>query len=385
MRLFRQTATAVVLAVAVPGTLWAQAPTDPDNPVVQIEEDNTVYGGTSAEFLLFGSGARGMALGGSLATIVDDVNSMYYNPAGLVGMSGPEATLTIMPYFADTDYYWTGLAFPFSDGDFGVGFYLARFGFGDQPIYTASDPDGLSNETYGVNEVVAGLSFAHAFIDRFSAGFTLKFISDDLATGALGGAKASTAAVDFGVNFHSELGDRPIALSFVVQNLGGHLTHSGESLRFRDFNKSQGDPASPDQRQDPPVANLVTDAFPLPRLFRAGLGYDVVSMETTRLSLMAEFIESNHTKAAFGFASEFDYRAPNTPIGAALRASYTTQPDNEDIGAIDASSGADGLGLGGGLFYAFADKYKLQFDYAYRDRGVLGSSDVFSVSFGVLN
>jgi hypothetical protein len=386
MRLFGRAATAIALTVALPGLLWAQ--TDPDNPV-KIAGDNTAYGGSSAEFLQFGAGARGMALGGAFSTIVDDASAMHYNPAGLTAMAGPQAHVTVMPYFADTDYYWAGMAFPFSDNDFGFGVFLGRFGFSDQPIYTAADENGTSGETYGVNEVVAGVSVAHAFIDRFSAGVTLKYISDDLATGALGGAKGSTAAMDFGVNFHSVFMDRPIRLAFVVKNLGGNLSHSGQALRFRDVNSSLQDPGIPDQRTDKPVAETLTDAFPLPRSFHVGLNYDVLTAETTRLSLMAEFVESNNNKAVFSGGAEFGWESAETPIGAALRASYTSHPDNTTdfagsniLPADNTKQNLDGLAVGGGLFYRIADRYRVQFDYAYRHYGLLGSADVFSVTFG---
>jgi hypothetical protein len=290
-----------------------------------------------------------------------------------------------MPYFADTDYYWAGMAFPFSDGDFGFGVFLGHFGFGDQPIYTESDEQGTSNEFYGVSETVAGVSFAHAFIDRFSAGGTVKFISDDLATGALAGAKAATVAFDFGVNFHSELGGKPVALSFVVQNLGGTLSHTGDALRFRDFNQSAGSQQGdlPDQRVDPIFAEIVTDGFPLPRLFRAGISYDLISGDNSRLSLMSEFVESNNTDPGFDFAGEFEWWSDVSPIGASLRASYAPQTDNDNLGGLSASNeGLDGLGVGGGIFYRVADRYRVQFDYAYRHYGPLGSADVFSLTFG---
>lgn len=376
MRLLSRMAIVFSATIALPGLLMAQ-------DQVQIPSDNTAFGGSSAEFLEFGAGARGMALGGGFSTIVDDVTALFYNPAGLTAMTGPEAHVTIMPYFADTDYYWTGLALPMSDGDFGLGISLGHFGFGDQPIYTEGDEQGESNEFYGVSETVVGLSFAHAFIDRFSAGGTVKFISDDLATGALAGASASTVAFDFGVNFHSELGDRPIALSFVVQNLGGNLTHGGDALRLRDFNQSVGDQTLPDQRVDPVFVEVVTDGFPLPRLFRAGLAYDVVAAENSRLSLLGEFVESNNNAPVFGVGGEFEWMSQVSPIGASLRASLTTSPDNEDLGGLEADNeGLDGLGLGGGLFYRFGGEYRVMFDYAYRHYGVLGSADVFSVSFG---
>ncbi|TFG65008.1 MAG: PorV/PorQ family protein, partial [Gemmatimonadales bacterium] len=341
MRLLSRMAIAFTATVALPGLLWAQ-----DNPV-QIEGDNTAFGGTSAEFLQFGAGARGMALGGAYATIADDVSSLHYNPAGLTFMDGPEANVTVMPYFADTDYYWTGLAFPFSNGDYGFGVFLGHFGFSNQPIFTEIDEQGLSGEFYGVSETVAGISFAHAFIDRFSAGITVKLINDDLATGALAGASASTVAFDMGVNFHSELGNKPIALSFVIQNLGGSLAHQGDALRFRDFDGSTANDALPDQRVDPIFAQIVTDGFPLPRLFRAGLSYDLVSSDATRFTLLSEFVEPNNTRPYFGFGGEFEWMSDVSPIGAALRGSYTTQPDNNDdfaSGLVAENSSKDGMG-----------------------------------------
>ena len=42
----------------------------------------------------------------------------------------------------------------------------------------------------------------------------------------------------------------------------------------------------------------------------------------------------------------------------------------------------DGLAFGGGLYYRFAERYRLQFDYTWRSLGVLGSADVFSVTLG---
>lgn len=380
MRLLSRIAIAFTATIALPGLLLAQ---DDGNPV-QIPGDNTAFGGASAEFLEFGAGARGMALGGAFGTIVDDVSALHYNPAGLTAMDGAEAALTIMPYFADTDYYWTGLGFPFSDGDFGFGVFLGHFGFGDQPIYTEAEEQG-TGEFYGVSQTVVGLSFAHAFIDRFSAGGTVKFISDDLATGSLAGAQASTVAFDMGVNFHSELGDKPVALSFVVQNLGGTLSHSGDALRFRDVGGSAGSEQGdlPDQRIDPPFGVIEADAFPLPRMFRAGLSYDLLSGDNSRLSLLGEFTESNHQAARFGIGGEFEWMSDVSPIGAALRGSFQTQPDNDDLGGLEADNeGLDGLGVGGGIFYRIADQYRVQFDYAYRHYGVLGAADAFSLTFG---
>ena len=81
-----------------------------------INQDNTAYGTTSAEFLLFGAGARGTALGGAFSAMASDVSSMYYNPAGLALIPRAGAMIGTYDYVAETRYSWGGLAFPFSGG-----------------------------------------------------------------------------------------------------------------------------------------------------------------------------------------------------------------------------------------------------------------------------
>lgn len=369
---------ALALSALAPGVLRAQATGTADNPV-KIPSDNTAFGGASAEFLELGSSARGMALGGEFSTIVDDVNALHYNPAGLPLMKGPELSATVMPYLAQTDYYWAGFAFPFADGDFGFGAFLGQFGFSGEPVTTAADPEGTSGETFGASEVVAGFSLAHAFISRFSAGATVKLVDDNLATGSLGGASARTVAFDFGTSFHTMFAGRPIRLAFVVQNLGGDLSHSGDALRFRQFTPSQN---GLDQRVDPPPAVTKASAFPLPRLFRVGLGYDPVRTASTRLSLMGEYLESNNKPSTFGVGSELAWKSELSPVGAALRASWQLQPDERSIGVYQpGNTGLDGLNVGGGLSYQL-DRYRVALDYTYRHLGGLGPVNIYSISFG---
>src|ERR687894_3315319 len=115
-----QLALAAALLGGLPATSVAQA--------VQ-GDDNTAYGTTAAEFLLFGAGARGTALGGAFSAIATDVSSMYYNPAGLALMPRAGAMIGTYDYVADTRYSWGGLAFPFSGGSRAVGIQIGTYGF----------------------------------------------------------------------------------------------------------------------------------------------------------------------------------------------------------------------------------------------------------------
>lgn len=366
-------AIAVLFLASTTGVAQAQ---------VRIEEENTNVGTTSAEFLTFGAGARGMALGPSFAALARDVEALYYNPAGLPLMDGPQTMLTMMPYFADTDYFWAGLAFPFGGGQYGIGLSLGNFGFSDQPVYTEEDPDGLSGRTYGVSETVVGLSFARAFIDRFTGGVTLKYISD-----ALGQARATAFAIDIGTNFHTEFNGRPIAISFMMQNLGTSLEHSGQGLDFNAFPQPGED--EPVSNVDPSPARFQTQAFQLPVAFRVGVAYDVLSAERNRLSVLGEFSETNNNDPSWGFAGEYEWISSTGGLRLAGRASYSFQPDNYLSGQEEADfagatnpggKGADGLALGGGIRYQIGE-YEARVDYTYRHFGVLGTIDVFTIGF----
>ena len=378
MRIFRNGALALLVAgaVAAPTGLQAQ---------VQIDEENTGIGTAAAEFLLLGAGARGMALGPSYAALVRDVEATYYNPAGLPLMEGPEAAFTMMSYFADTDYLWAGFALPLGNGEFGMGLNIGSFGFNDATVYNESDPDGAEGLRYDVRETAIGLSFAHAFIDRFTGGLTLKYISDQL-----GQAEASGFAVDVGTNFHTEWNGRPIALAFVIQNLGSTMRHSGPGLDFGELPEDEEE--LPVTAVDPFAARFLASEFSLPIAFRVGVSYDVLSTDANRLSLLGQFSEvSNVNQPGFGLAGEYEWTPVDMPLAVALRGGYDFQSDNsfndteeaEFAGAYDTDNGdgMDGLTLGGGLEYGIGD-FGLGFDYAYRHFGVLGSRNVFSVSFG---
>jgi len=379
MRTIRQTAAALALLAMAASGAYAQD----DTGTIQNRKVNSGVGTTAAEFLLMGAGARGMALGPAFSALTRDVEALFYNPAALPLMEGAEARFTMMPYFADTNYLWAGVALPLRGGEYGFGVSITNFGFGEQPVYTETDQENESQLTYGVSETVVGLSFAHSFIDRFSGGITAKFIADQL-----GQSTAYGFAFDIGTNYHSEIGGKPISMSFVIQNLGTSLKHTGSGLDFNSFPQSE-DPTFPVRSVDPSPARFEAASAPLPVVFRVGVAYDVMSSASNRLSLLGEFNEFYNNDPSFGFGSEFAWSPEDSPLALALRGSYAYQPDNSlsseetqefgDITAAD-NEGLDGLVLGGGLRYRLCG-YEVTADYAFRHFGLLGSRNVFTVGF----
>jgi hypothetical protein len=348
----------------------------------QTDIDNTAYGTTSAEFLLLGAGARAAALGGSFAAIANDVTALYWNPGGVAMMERPGAAFSTYTYVAETRYSWAGLAMPFNDGQSAIGIHGATFGFSEQPVYTLENPDG-DGTIYSVSQSYVGLTYSQNFSDRFSAGITGKYISDQL-----GAVSGSTFGVDFGTSFHTEVAGRPIRASFVIQNLGGTISHQGSGLATDVIREAPLD--QQDLPQERASARLRTKDFGLPVVFRFALAYDLLRSASTRLTLLSEFMQPNNTDPTANAAFEWAL----TDIGQSgftllARGGYTYQADNvldatQGAGAgflstIESDNGLDGLALGGGLMYA-RGTFMLGLDYAYRHLGILGGTNYFGAT-----
>jgi hypothetical protein len=343
--------------------------------------DNTAFGTTSAEFLLLGAGARAAALGGSFAAVANDVTALYWNPAGLALMPAAQASVSTYRYVADTRYSWAGVAFPISGGSRAIGFQGATFGFSDQPVYTVEQPNG-DGTTYSVAESYLGFTYSQQFSDRFSAGLSGKFINDKL-----GKTAGSAFAIDFGTNFHASIGQRPIRASFVIQNLGSTLEHTGSALETQVDREPPLDQTS--IPQDPQQARLRTKDWGLPVIFRVGLAFDVMNSTASRLTILSEFTQPNNSNPAANGALEWSLvNIARSGFSVHARGGYTYQPDNNlnpdqaaagFSSALSSDENLDGLAFGGGLAFN-KGKFGLGIDYARRDMGILGGTDYFSAS-----
>ncbi len=345
----------------------------------QIKSDNTAYGTTAAEFLLLAPTARGAALGGSFAALTTDLSAVYYNPAGLSQMDRPSVMASTMNYVASTRYAFAAVGFPFSGGARAVGISVANFGFSDQPVYTVQDPNGTSGQVYSVSETAIALTLSQQFSDRFSAGISGKFISDQL-----GDVSGSAFAVDFGTSFHAMVNGRPLRASFVIQNLGTTISHNGIPLDVQVLRTS-----ADTVPQEPASASLKTKDWPLPIMFRVGVAYDLFQTSAGRFSLMGEFTQPNNSNPGFNFGGEYAVGLGSSGFSLAGRVGMTYWPDENVTADSSAATGAgfaSGLknqtirwSAGGGLHYGRSGAFGLGVDYAYRSMGLLGGVNMFTI------
>src|SRR5512135_2358318 len=57
------------------------------------------------QFVKIGVGARQVAMGEAAIASVEDVNSVFWNPAGLRGVQSVEASFSYAKWFADLNYF----------------------------------------------------------------------------------------------------------------------------------------------------------------------------------------------------------------------------------------------------------------------------------------
>ena len=377
-------ATVAVLLV-IPAIASAQSATG---------NDNTGYGTTAAEFLLLGANARGMALGGSYSAVATDIGGLNANPGAVALLKRPAIQGSQYAYVAGTKFNWGAVAIPFGGGSSVIGFQLGSFGFSDQKIYTASQPEG-TGAFYSVNETFIAATLAKNFSDRFSVGITAKGITDNL-----GDVSGSAFAVDFGTHFHSQLGGKAVRFAFSLLNLGTNMAYGQDGLN-QSISRAATKDTLPGQTTitalGVPVAYLTSD-FHLPTIFRVALAYDAVSAKDARLTLMGEFNQMSSNQSAFGGGGEFTAdHIGGTGFGAAIRGSYTYNPSLSyaNTGFTDINTPAciancyskskdsqAGLAYGGGIWLATKSGFQLGFDYARRRMGNLGDTDFYTVTLG---
>lgn len=368
---------AIVFALAfLPGVAAAQSAPP---PVEDPDLDNTRFGGTSAVFLTLPADARGAALGGAFASLTSDISAAFYNPAGLALMGSNQAMFNYTSYVADTRHITGAIGWSLRGGEWGLGLSISNFGFNDVPVYTEDAQDG-NGETYSVSNTAVGLTLALQFSDRFSAGVTPRFVTEQL-----GRASASTFTLDFGTTYHGEVGGRPLRASFIIVNYGAPLRHSGPVLN------TAVDPIDESMNVEDTPAELRTSEFEPPTQFHVGVAYDVLAASSARLTLLSEFFQPNDSDPGVGFGAEFGANLTEG-LTAALRGSFTFAGDNRDsdvsgafsqaaFSSDDGDEGLDGLALGAGLNFQ-SGSFRLGVDYAFRHLGLLPSVNMFTVKLG---
>jgi len=219
-------------------------------------------GTTAAQFLKIGAGARATGLGGAYTAIANDITSIYWNPAGLARSNGNgEAIFNHAEWLAETDYDFA--AFSLKLQSLGsVGLSITSFRTPDDPVRTIQAPEG-TGQTWNMSSISAGLTYARSLTDKFSIGFTAKFVQEKLFN-----LTARGGAFDIGILYDTPLEN--VTLGATITNFGTKMGLEGRDLFFNN------DPFNEDGSVDAVPAEYRTDGYEMPLNLKFGLAWQAV-------------------------------------------------------------------------------------------------------------
>ncbi len=291
-------------------------------------------GVSGADFLEIGIGSRPLGMGEAFTAALNDINSIYYNPAGLGTMKHPLLSLMHQELIVDSRFENVSLAFPLFSGFFGI----SNSVFWVPPFEKIDEEGNKVGEVYFYNTSTV-LAYGQS-IGFMEIGGSLKYIYQRIDTLML-----HSVAFDLGVlkrlyvysPFEAPV--RNFTLGFSIQNVG---------------------------------SNAKDD--PLPRTIRFGTSYYATKWLGVYMDFIENFIDaSDFYDFTYGFDESFR-------INAGLEFSYF------DIIAFRAGyrfNDAGKYSLGMGFNYAIKN-VSFVIDTSYSDSGVFGPVYSFTVSLKLI-
>lgn len=280
-------------------------------------------GTTTASFLKIEPGVRPVGMGGAYVAVADDINSVYWNPAGLVQLKTKEFSFVHTAWLEKINHETIAFASP-AGPLFAYGLNIVYFGTTDIDRRTVA---GISDGKAKVADYYESVSLAWKLMDTISVGATIKGIQMTLDND-----KGSGYALDLGA-----LQKMPLNLSagIMVQNLG-------------------------------PKMKAVDTSEKLPTNIKAGLAWRALE---NKLLLAGDMDLPNDREMKLHAGAEYQFNKM-----FALRAGF------EDVGSLGNSSGMTaGISINENMLDEILN-VNMQFDYSWLYFGELGSTHRIGIS-----
>ena len=374
---------------------------------------------TIGQFLKLEYGAAGSAVGGAYTALAHGAVAMAWNPAGIAFSDGADLYVSSTQLYAGITSNYLGFTMPLGGGNT-LGILAQYMNSGDMEVTTLDYPDG-TGEQFQVSGLALGLAFSRKLTDRLAVGLSAKMVRESIYR-----ETASTFAFDIGSNF--DLGIYGMVLGMSIQNFGVGARFDGPDLNQPiDINTDlQGNPIL--------TSRVLTEEWPLPIVFRAGIRSDVIGGKSPwfptpvqRLSLLFDandpfdavlrgaigfeyawneilFVRGGY-KLSYEWPIQYDiYSIEYNEVydvgedyfdqngngsrdeGESFTDGLRVKSDQVNIGSWDSYYGADKYSLrkfsmGVGLKYNLYGT-KLLFDYSYSNYGIIGMVQQVSLGLG---
>ena len=311
-------------------------------------------GTTAAKFLSIGIGPKANAMGGAFTSIANDASSLYWNPAGAADLTKYEAMFSYTSLYKDLGINLNYIALVIPADEFGTfGVSVTALDYGEMDVTTELYPEG-TGEKFSASSYAFGLSYARNITQSFSAGITVKYITEGIFN-----STADGIAFDVGTIFKTPFFG--IKFASIITNYGSKMQITGEDLLIR----YDADPNRNGNNQTVD-AYYKTERFELPLKLQIGISRDFQFLRDQKLTVSVDAIHPNDNSEYLNFGGELSFL--NNLI--ALRGGYK---------GLFLKDNQEGLTLGAGLNYALG-VFEVGFDYSYQNYKYLSYTHSFGVN-----
>ena len=307
-------------------------------------------GTTAANFLEIDVGSAASAMGGAYVCMTHDVSSLYWNPANIVYLDNNELLLIHEPWIANTNRYIVASAIKIDNAN-SLGLYFNYLDYGDIEVTNIMNQDG-TGEFYNPKEYSIGLSYAKKFVNWFSFGTSLKYISSKIWHNTAG-----ATALDLGVlirtHFFSITESRRdgLRIGMSISNYGSKMQYDGiDLLNPIDISSEYGNYGNVE-------GQFRIQEWELPLFFRLGIAVKPLVSQLSELTLAIDAIHSNNNNEYINLGSEFIF----SPIS---RTKFYLRSGIKGLFMVD---GEFGPTFGFGMKYKLKSGQGIKLDYSYRN------------------
>ncbi|MDP1677893.1 MAG: PorV/PorQ family protein [Bacteroidota bacterium] len=300
---------------------------------------------SSFQFLKIGADARGSSMSESFVAVVNDVSSVYWNPAGLTSSSSNQAIFSHAEWLVDLKYDFAAASLRLDDNNI-VALSFTSLTTSPMQITTEYQPTGTGNY-FNYHDIAIGGTYARKMTDQFSFGTTVRYVRETIAE-----LHSDAILIDIGTFYYMGLGTS--RFSVVVSNFGNNVRPTGS------VKNGKAETVSSFQEFSPPT------------LFRLGYAFEPWQDDVNRLTTSIQLNHPNDNAENIRFGCEYEYDKMFF-----LRAGVKRTIGESFLGK--SISTAEDLSFGGGVRIPLGIT-TANVDYAYTNFNDLGKVQRISVS-----
>lgn len=287
--------------------------------------------GTSGfQFLKMHYSARALGMANAFTGMKNDVDVVYFNPAGLAQQNEKSLKSNYINYVDGMNGGSFAFVMPYQR-EVKVGFFAQYLNSGTMKRTSVLNDGSYSIDgEFSASDLIAGISLARKFKDNLDLGVNAKFISENLDD-----ASASAVVIDLGLTHQTN--NKNLVIGACVRNLGVQLSYYTE-----------------DEIKEK-----------MPTVFSVGGNYTFNEKFRANLDLVKPIDNDFYGKLGF----EYDL----VPL-MSLRAGFDSR--SSDYKAGDTYEAMSGISAGFGIHYK---RYSL--DYGVASMGDLGWNNQISIGY----